>query len=209
MTNSPLSPSTWLRRVRAATTPSSPRAAEVLVPGMRLSFYICGGAAAAFNTMAHPVRPIPGAWRRRGSAQRVAERPPVSEALGEAQEKDALACGTLHLGGVLGQRRAETSARTHVVARSALDRQVDRVVGTLDDGPHIRAHRHDFQRVAWHAAGTLGHVEPSGVRRETHDLIPGAAPHAQIHVARHAGPGGHVRHGLPSGPPGRAPPAPR
>src|SRR5256714_613212 len=200
MINSPLSPSTWLRRVRAATTPSSPRGAEVLVPGMRLSFYICGASTAAFNTMADPVRAIPGAWRRRRrSAQRVAERPPVSEALGGAQGKDALACGTLHLGGVLGHPRAETAARTHGVARSPLDRQVDRIVGTFDDGPHIRAHRHDFQRVAWHAAGTLEHVEPGGVRRETHDLVPGAAPHAQIHVARHAGPGGHVRHSLPSG----------
>src|SRR5207253_816909 len=80
--------------------------------------------------------------------------------------------------GALGQRRAATAARTHGVARSPLDRQVDRVVGTVNDGPHIRAHRHDFQRVAWHAAGTLEHVEPGGVRRETHDLIPGAAPHA-------------------------------
>src|SRR5947207_11750127 len=150
MIKSPLSPSTWLRRVRAATTPSSPRAAEVLVPGMRLSFYICGASAAAFNTMADPVRAIPGAWRgRRRSAQGVAERPLVSEALGDAQGKDALAGGTLHLGGVLGQPRAETAARTHGVARSPLDRQVDCVVGTLDDGPNIGAHPHDFQRVAW------------------------------------------------------------
>src|SRR5438105_6434919 len=137
------------------------------------------------------------AAERRRSAQRVAERPPVTEPLGEAQGKDALACRTLHLDGALGQRRAATAARTHGVARSPLDRQVDRVVGTVDDGPDVRAHGHDLQAVAWDAAGALEHVEPGGVRREAYDLIPGAAPHAHVHVARHAGPRGHVRHGLP------------
>src|SRR6266566_5182928 len=35
MTNSPARPSTWLRRVRAATTPSSPRGTGIVGPGMQ------------------------------------------------------------------------------------------------------------------------------------------------------------------------------
>src|SRR2546430_3375748 len=130
---------------------------------------------------------------RRPSAQRVAERPPVSEALGEAQGKDALASRTLHLAGVLGQRRAATAARTHDVARSPLDRQVDRVVGTLDDGPHIRAHGHDFQRVAWHAAGTLEHVDAGGARREADASTPAAPPATPGHLRPPPEPSGHVQ----------------
>src|SRR5436190_23922530 len=117
------------------------------------------------------------------SAQRVAERPPVTEALGDAQGKDALAYRTLHLDGLLGQRRAATAARAHAVVRSPLERQVDRAEGTGDDRPYIRAHRDDLQGVAWPAASTREHVEPGDVRREPHDLIPGRAAHARGPVA--------------------------
>src|SRR5574341_520622 len=54
MINSPARPSTWLRRVRAATMPSSPRGAGVVVPG---SLAGIGGIGRLPNLVHHEGHP--------------------------------------------------------------------------------------------------------------------------------------------------------